>query len=84
MDEKIAAIVEGMRFERKRPVPSRQRAACASLHSGVSAAARDLNRLSLRLWHAVSRRAYHSLSLEETRLALRELARRLDALSREQ
>jgi hypothetical protein len=82
--QRIADMLAGMQFGRKAP-PSRQnKAAYAALEAGVADVLKDLNRLHLRLWHAVSRREYHSLSLEEARLELQSIQARISSLTQKE
>lgn len=78
--EKITDILSGMQFERRPPVSRQKKAQYAALEAGVGEALKELNRLHLRLWHAVSKRDYHSLSLDEARQTLCEVERQLNIL----
>jgi len=82
--QRIEDMLSGMQFGRKAP-PSRQdKAAYAALEAGVAGVLKDLNRLHLRLWHAVSRREYYSLSLEEARLGLESIQARISSLTQKE
>jgi len=82
--QRIADMLAGMQFGRKAP-PSRQtKAAYAALEAGVADVLKDLKKLRLRLWHAVSRREYHSLSLEEARLELESIKARISSLTQKE
>jgi len=77
----IADILSAMQFERRTPVSRQKKAQYAAMEAGVSDVIKELNKLHLRLWHAVSQRDYHSLSLDEARQALGEIRNRIDALA---
>ncbi|NLT96765.1 MAG: hypothetical protein GXW96_01175 [Christensenellaceae bacterium] len=82
--QRIADMLAGMQFGRKAP-PSRQdKAAYAALEAGVADVLKDLKKLHLRLWHAISRREYHSLSLNEVRLELQSIQARISSLTQEE
>ena len=82
--QRIADMLAGMQFGRKAP-PSRQdKAAYAALEAGVADVLKDLKKLHLRLWHAISRREYHSLSLKEARLELQSIQARISSLTQEE
>ncbi len=82
--QRIADMLAGMQFGRKAP-PSRQdKAAYAALEAGVADVLKDLKKLHLRLWHAVSRRDYHSLSLGEARLELQSIKARISSLTQKE
>ena len=71
-----------MQFERRPAVSRHKKAQYAAMEAGVADALKELNRLHLRLWHAVSQRDYHSLSPDEARQALDVVRCRLDVLSK--
>lgn len=77
----IENITGAMRFERKTPVSKEQKAEYDALERGVSDAYKELSRLRLQLWHAVSHKDYHSLSLDEARRMLSDIQDRLLMLS---
>jgi hypothetical protein len=79
--KRIKDMLAGMQFERKLPPSKQTKAEYAALEAGVGDVLKDLNLLHLRLWHAVSRRDYHSLSVEEARLVLETIRERLNLLS---
>ena len=81
--EQIADIINDMRFERKTAVSRARKAQYAALESGVADALKELNRLHLRLWHAVSQRDYHSLPPDEAIQALDDIQKQLSTLSSE-
>ena len=80
--EQITDILSDMQFERRPAVSRQKKTQYAALETGVADALKGLNKLHLRLWHAVSQRDYHSLSLDETRKMLDEVRCRLDVLSK--
>ena len=80
--DRIADMLSDMPFERRTPVSRQKKAQYAATEAGVADALKDLNKLHLRLWHAVSQRDYHSLSLDEARQTLCELERQLNILVR--
>jgi len=75
-------ILESIGFSRKKPPSAAQKKAYAELQRSVNTARQRLNKLHLRLWQAVSSRDYHSVSLEEAKKALGDIARELDAVSK--
>lgn len=79
--EQIMDILSDMQFERRTPVSRQKKAQYAAMEAGVRDALKELNKLHLRLWHAVSQRDYHSLPLDEARQMLYEIRNRIDALS---
>jgi hypothetical protein len=80
IDKRIAEMLEDMQFERRLPASKHKKAEYAALEADVSGILKDLNRLHLRLWHAVSQRDYRSISLEEAYGALEDIRLRLDKL----
>ena len=78
--EQIANMLSDMQFERRPAVPRQKKAQYAATEAGVADALKELNRLHLRLWHAVSQRDYHSLPLDEIKQMLDEVQCRLDSL----
>ena len=81
--KQIADIIGDMHFERKAPVSRARKAQYAALESGIADALKELNRLHLRLWHAVSQRDYHSLPPDEAIQSLDDIQKQLSALSSE-
>ena len=79
--DRITDMLSEMQFERRAPVSRQKKAQYAATEAGIADALKDLNRLHLRLWHAVSERDYHSLSLEEAKQTLVEIRNRIDAIS---
>lgn len=79
--DKIANLLADMRFERRPPVTKQKKARYAVLEAETNDVMNEVRRLHLRLWHAVSRHDYHSLSLDEARQALDDIRRQLDSLS---
>lgn len=80
--EQIANMLSDMQFERRPAVSRQKKAQYAATEAGVADVLKELNRLHLRLWHTVSQRDYHSLSMDEARQALDEVRYRLDVLSK--
>jgi hypothetical protein len=83
-EKRIADVLASLQFERRPPASKLKKAQYAALEAGVGDALRALNRLHLRLWHAVTQRDYRSLPLEETRRTLEEIQRQLGVLSQEE
>lgn len=79
----IAHMIQNMCFERKSRASAQQKAAYAALEAGTGKTAQALNKLHLRLWHAVSHGDYHSLSLDETKRLLEAVRQDIDALLKE-
>ena len=82
--QQIVHILSDMQFERKPTISRQKKAQYAAMEAGVAVALKELNRLHLRLWHAVSQRDYHSLSLEEAGQTLDDIRGRLEALSQKE
>ena len=82
--KRIEDMLADMQFERKLPPSKQNKAEYAALEAGVSDVLTDLKRLHLRLWHVVSRRDYHSFSIEEARLTLESIRERLSMLSQKE
>ena len=82
--KRIADMLSGMQFGRRLPPSKQTKAEYAALESGIADVLKDLNRLHLRLWHAVSRREYHSLSLKEARLELESIQARISSLTQKE
>ena len=78
-EKKIADIVSGIDLERKKPVLPEEKQQTAELLDELTAAKRQLDKLHLKLWYAVEKKDYHSLSLEQAKQELRSL---LDALEK--
>lgn len=83
-NEKVQEILEPLEFDKKRPVTAAQKKAYAELAWAVDDIRQRLNQLHLRLWHAVNSRDYHALPLEEAREKLADIARQIDAISKDQ
>lgn len=81
-DENVLEILESLDFDKKRPVIAADKRAYAALQRSVDDVRQRLNQLHIRLWHAEQSRDYHSLPLEEARKALEDIARQLDAISK--
>ncbi len=77
----ITDILSDMQFERRPPVSRQKKAQYAAMEAGVRDALKELNKLHLRLWHAVSQRDYHSLPLDEARRTLEEIRNQIEASS---
>lgn len=78
---KIALIVENMQFDRRQPVPRREREAYDVLQEKINSIRKDLNRVHLSLWYASWHKDYNSLFSMRERIG--EIAKRLEALSKE-
>ncbi len=81
-DEKVLEILAPLDFDKKRPVTAAQKKAYAELQRAVDDIRQRLDQLHLRLWHAAENRDYHSLPLEEAREKLADIARQIDAISK--
>lgn len=79
--QKIDELLSTLDFDRKRPASALQKEAYAKLQKDVDEARLRLNKLHLQLWHAVSHHDYHSLSLDEAREALGDIARQIEAIA---
>jgi len=73
-------MLAGMQFERKSPASKLKKAEYAALEAQVAGILKELKKLHLRLWFSISRRDYHSLSLEEAYRTLDEIRRQMDNL----
>lgn|GEM_PF-1929952 len=80
-NQKIDEILSTLNFDRKRPVTAAQKAAYAKLQKDVDAVRLRLNQLHLQLWHAVNHHDYHSLSLEDARDTLSDIAKHIQAIA---
>lgn len=80
-NQKIEDMLNTLNFDRKRPSSAAQKHAFAKLQKDVDEARLRLNKLHLQLWHAVSHHDYHSLSLEEARDTLDDIARQIEAIA---
>ena len=80
-DQKIEDMLSNLNFDRKRPASAAQKHAFAKLQKDVDETRLQLNKLHLQLWHAVSHHDYHSLSLEEARDTLDDIARQIEAIT---
>ncbi len=81
-NQKIHEILSTLSFNRKRPATAAQKDAYARLQKDVNDVRLGLNKLHLQLWYAVSRHDYHSLSLEEARQTLGDIAKHIEAISK--
>lgn len=76
MDEikkRIADMTSGLDFERKSRATKKEKEDYAELKDSVTGIKRDIDKLSLRLWHACSKGDYHSLSIDEAKQALQQV-----------
>lgn len=80
-EDKVAGIINALDFDRKRPMASAQKDAYSRMQKDVNDVRLRVNKLHLRLWHAVNQHDYHSLSLEETREALQDIAKHIEAIA---
>ncbi|MDD5018782.1 MAG: hypothetical protein PHO15_11880 [Eubacteriales bacterium] len=79
----IADMVGDMCFDRKKPAARHEKAMYSILKNSLGDTINGLNKLHLRLWHAVYKGDYHSLSLGETESALKEARQRIDNILKE-
>jgi hypothetical protein len=77
-EARIAELTQAMSFSRKSAATPREKAAYAALSASCGEAARMLNQLNLRLWHACEGH-YRSLPLPEARAMLEDARRKIDA-----
>jgi hypothetical protein len=80
MDEtkkRIADMTCGMDFEKKPRASKKEKEEYAALESSTAGIKKDIDKLSLRLWHACNKGDYRSLPLDE---AKKELLRVKDAI----
>lgn len=80
-NQKIEHVLSTLNFDRKRPATAAQKAAYAALQKDVDDVRQRLNKLHLQLWHAVNHHDYHSLSLEDARQTLGDIARFVEAIA---
>jgi hypothetical protein len=80
-NQKIEEILSTLNFDRKRPATAAQKAAYERLQKDVNNIRLRLNKLHLQLWHAVNHHDYHSLSLEEARQTLDNIAGYIEAIA---
>jgi predicted nucleic acid-binding Zn-ribbon protein len=80
-NQRINDILNTLNFDRKRPATAAQKAAYERLQKDVDDARQRLNKLHIQLWHAVDRHDYHSLSLEDARETLGDIAEYLEAIA---
>ena len=86
MDEtkqKIADMVSGMSFERRKPIIGQTKQEFADLHRSLDEIIAKLNKLRLALWHANEKKDYHSTSLDEIKADLTQIRDDIDALAKE-
>ncbi|MGI5848847.1 MAG: hypothetical protein ACOX8Q_02060 [Christensenellales bacterium] len=74
IQQRIAGMVKNMRFDRKKRITKKERALYAGLEEKVEKIIIDLNKLHLRLWHAVYKKDYHSLNLVDAKQMLRQIS----------
>jgi hypothetical protein len=77
-EARIAQLTEGMVFTRKPPLSPADKAKYAALEASCGEAARTLQKLRLRLWHA-TQGDYRSLPLAEARAMLEEVKETIDS-----
>jgi hypothetical protein len=77
-EERTAQLTEGMRFERRTPTTAHEKAEYADLEASCGEAARVLQKLHLRLWHA-TQGDYRSLPITEARALLEEAKGKINA-----
>lgn len=76
MDEirkRIVDMTRGMDFERKPRATKKEKEDYAELKDLVAGIKRDIDKLSLRLWHACSKGDYRSLSIDEAKRGLQQV-----------
>lgn len=69
-----------MRFERNAAVPSQTKVMTAALLQKLERPAADMNKLRLRLWHAVEKKDYRSLTLDDAKSELERINAEIDAI----
>ena len=79
----IADMIKNMCFERKKPAGKHIKAEFAAMESAIGTITDELNKLHLRLWHAVNKGDYRSLSLEEATAQLEEIQQRIEDILNE-
>ena len=82
-EKRIADMIAGMDFSRKKPPKKQKKAAYAAIKTELDDIAHDIEALRLALWHAEYRRDYHKLSPDDIKTRLEELSRRIDAICRQ-
>lgn len=66
-NDKIAGIVKGMSFERRKPVSQDTKNQTQQLLCSLKEARNRLDKLHLKLWYAVENNNYHSVSLADAK-----------------
>lgn len=74
----IEDMVKTMRFERKKNVTKQQKTIYADLKKNTDDAMHDMSKLNLRLWHAINKKDYHSLTLDEAEHILQKIRQNID------
>lgn len=77
-NERIASIVKDMSFKRRKPVSQDTKHQTHQLLCSLKEAKNRLDKLHLKLWYAVEKNAYHSVSLTETKQELDNIIRQLE------
>ncbi len=78
--ERIAKIVGGVNLEKKARATKKEKETFASLKDEMGAIKKDIDKLSLRLWHACYKNDYHSLSAGEARELLGQVRDKIDVI----
>lgn len=84
MDEikkRIADMTGGMDFERKPRATKKDKEDYSELKDSVAGIKRDIDKISLRLWHACSKGDYRSLSIEEAKMELLRITESIDEIT---
>lgn len=84
MDEtrkQIANMIENMGFERKPRATKKEKEDYAALKDSVAVIKSDIDKLSLRLWHACYKNDYHSLSIDEAKQELQRIRESIDGIT---
>lgn len=83
MDEvkqRISEILDGVSLDRKARATKKEKEEFTKLSAQVAGLKKDIDKLSLRLWHACYKNDYHSLPPEAAREELRRIKHNIDTV----
>lgn len=79
--ERIADMTQGMDFERKPRATKKEKEDYAAFADSVAGIKSDIDKLSLRLWHACNKNDYRSLPVEEAKQELKRIKASIDEIT---
>ncbi len=78
--EQIADMIRGMDLEKKPRAAKKEKEEYAALENRVAGIKRDIDKLSLRLWHACQKGDYRSLTIDQAKQELQRIGHTIESI----